>query len=816
MSSVPPFDAVALDEVAARLDLRDPNKDAVQTAAMLLERHYATSKEPFEAVLDVATGVGKTYIMAAAIDYFAEMGVRNFAIIAPGQTILQKTIDQFTPGNAKSLLGGMAAQPVLITADNFRTAAMRAAMDDPTQVKLFVFSVQALLKPSTKVGRRTHAFQEGLGTAFYTHLDELDDLIVFADEHHCYYAPAFSKAIRELTPLALLGLTGTPHKKTPPEQIIYRYPLTAAIADELVKTPVVVGRRDDLTDELSQLLDGVSILEAKQAALDGYCAREGCEAQHAIMLVNCKDIDHAEEVGALIAADSFFGGRYRDAVLVVHSEKSDEALAALASVEDPDSPVRIIVQVGMLKEGWDVKSVYVVCSLRALVSDILTEQTMGRGLRLPFGRYTGWGMLDTLDVLAHEKYEQVLARAGALNEAFIDYRTVLKTTVLADGTEIVVPETEAVQVEVVEEAPGDGEGGDSSADPGRPQVVVTDLERRKREATKQSVIEPRKDVGVIHVPVVRTVAVPGQFTLAQIVDLKPYRELGERLATTPDTTLRRTRVGAQRISGKDGEQATQLATSQAADAIQSQVPLLSLDEARQRIIQTIRGSSVVPQRKTEGEQVKRLLAAVEAGAGAAAPEVFTRYPERVASEVIRLIVAAQSVLAPPMQRHDSASLGEFTPPVRPARDHTSTNHVGDFSRNTGYTGWEKSLYPETSFDSKPERNLAVLADGSPEVKLWVRLMRGDLPLLWNGAANAYNPDFLVVDTNDDKWLVEVKADNATEHQDVQAKRAEALTWANHVNGANLGAGEWNYLLAPESDIDAAKGSWSSLVAATKA
>lgn len=816
MRVVPAFDPVTLDEVAARLDLRDPNKDAVHTAAVLLERHYAISQEPFEAVLDVATGVGKTYIMAAAIDYFAEMGVRNFAIIAPGQTILQKTIEQFTPGSAKSLLGGMAVQPALITADNFRTAAMRAAMDDPAQVKLFVFSVQALMKPSTKVGRRTHAFQEGLGTAFYTHLDELDDLIVFADEHHCYYGPAFSTAIRELTPLALLGLTGTPHKKTPPEQIVFRYPLTAAIADELVKTPVVVGRRDDLTDELSQLLDGVSILEAKQAAVDTFCAREGASPQNAIMLVNCKDIEHAEQVGAMIAADTFFGGRYRDAVLVVHSDKSEDALSALGEVEEPASPVRIIVQVGMLKEGWDVKGVYVVCSLRASVSEILTEQTMGRGLRLPFGRYTGWGMLDTLDVLAHEQYEKVLARAGALNEAFIDYRTVLKTTVLADGTEVTTPEAEAVQVEVVgddEAAEADGVGADDDA---RPQVVITDVERRKRGATVPRAVAPRDDVGVIQVPVVKTTAVAGQFSLAQIIDLRPYRELGERLATAPDTTLRRTRVGAQRVTGNDGEQATQLATSQAADVVQSQVPLLSLDDARTRILRTVRSSDVVPQVKGEGEQVKRLIAAVEAGAGPGAVEVFTRYPERVARELVRLINAAQVTLAPPMQRHDAATLAEFTPPVRPARETTSTDHVGDFSRTVGYVGWEKSLYPEATFDSKPERSLAVLADGSPEVKLWVRLLRGDLPLLWNGAARSYNPDFLVVDANDDKWLVEVKADNATEDDEVQAKRAEALTWANHVNGANLGAGHWNYLLAPEADLDAAKGSWAALVAATRA
>ncbi len=70
----------------------------------------------------------------------------------------------------------------------------------------------------------------------------------------------------------------------------------------------------------------------------------------------------------------------------------------------------------MLKEGWDVRNVYVLTSMRASVSTILTEQTLGRGLRLPFGAYTDIEILDTLEVLGHERYEQLLAKAGALNE----------------------------------------------------------------------------------------------------------------------------------------------------------------------------------------------------------------------------------------------------------------------------------------------------------------------------------------------------------------------------------------------------------------
>jgi type III restriction enzyme len=43
----------------------------------------------------------------------------------------------------------------------------------------------------------------------------------------------------------------------------------------------------------------------------------------------------------------------------------------------------VVIHVNKLKEGWDVRNLYTIVPLRASASDILTEQTLGRGLRLP-------------------------------------------------------------------------------------------------------------------------------------------------------------------------------------------------------------------------------------------------------------------------------------------------------------------------------------------------------------------------------------------------------------------------------------------------
>jgi type III restriction enzyme len=191
------YDEDRVAVITARLDLREPNRVALETIAVRVSQHFDVDGKtpPFRAVVDAATGVGKTYILAAVMDYFAVDGVRNFAVITPGRTILDKTQTNFTPGHPKSLLGGMEVEPLVITSENFASAAMRNAMDDPEKVKLYVFTVQSLTKPGTKQGKKTHDFNENLGEAFYAALQQADDLIVFADEHHTYFGPAFSRAV---------------------------------------------------------------------------------------------------------------------------------------------------------------------------------------------------------------------------------------------------------------------------------------------------------------------------------------------------------------------------------------------------------------------------------------------------------------------------------------------------------------------------------------------------------------------------------------------------------------------------------------------
>ena len=232
--------------------------------------------------------------------------------------------------------------------------------------------------------------------------------------------------------------------------MIFRYPLAAAIEDKYVKTPVLVARQDDRHDDRTKLLDGATLLMAKERVAKAYCVENDLPPVNSVMLVIARSIGQAEGFRDLFESVSFDGGRWIGTTLLVHSdltgEQKEDTLAALDVVEDADSPVRVIIAVGMLKEGWDVKNVYVIASMRPSVSDVLTEQTLGRGMRLPFGAYTDDQMLNTLEVLAHERYEDLLRRRDSLNEAFVDYRVFFAARETADGRQVARRQTEEAPV----------------------------------------------------------------------------------------------------------------------------------------------------------------------------------------------------------------------------------------------------------------------------------------------------------------------------------------------------------------------------------
>lgn len=827
-----------LAAVGARLDLREPNREAVESIAFELHRHFDLDGRPapFEGVVDSATGVGKTYIFAGALEYLAlANGVRNFALIAPGRTILDKTVAQLTPGDPRSITHGMNAPLVVITADNFDSPSMAAAMDDDSRVKLFVFTVQSLLKPSTKAGRRTHDFQEGLGSGLYERMAAAEDLVVFADEHHAYYGKQFSAAVRDLHPWALIGLTATPHKDTPTDLIIFRFPLAAAIAGKYVKTPVIVGRRDDKRDPVTKLLDGITLLERKRELANQWAAANHVPPVNPVMLVVARDITEAEQWATIVRAPDFMGGTYRDAVLVVHSKTVTAAneqaeLARLQDVEHPSSPIRVVVSVQMLKEGWDVKNVYVLLSTQPSLSDVLTEQVLGRGLRLPFGKYTGLEMLDTLEVLAHDKYEELLKRRNVFSEQFIDHKIRASLRIDSAGNTVVVRETETVDNPVIPTntapAPPSPAHG-AQADPagshamerppertGVPSLATMDSRDRSGQQQQLRLAQEVVPRHPVQIPLLRPTAVVSHFSLTDITDHEQFRRLGQRLHASPDDTLRRTVVAAEVYTDPFiGVKSTRLRTSEAVDRVEASGIVLTMPELRSQLTEAVLGLGIIAARRDETGLERRaiepILDAFIDGLNGGADTLLSAYLGRATALLLEALNNEYRRFASKPQFEETVTVSTIDKIRRNTRPVTANRH-GPFTRSTAYEGWARSIHAINWFDSTPERDLALLLDESGKISEWCRLLNDDLAIVWAASGQRYNADFVAVSENGTRWVIEVKADNQIGAEDVLGKREAAKRWVNKVNASGISSDMWAYLLVTESDIRAARGSWSAL------
>lgn len=807
-----PLDEGTIEEIAANLDLRVPN---VRGLTAIAQRFDQADGEPFEAVLDMATAVGKTYIAAGIIDYVAAGGVRNIAIITPSRAILNKTIANFSTGTAKSI-PGRTTSPLIITSDTFDRGDVAAALADDSVVKLFIFTVQQLIKPKEKASRRVRDFHEGIGQGLYEYLQAVGDLVVLADEHHAYYGPEFSKAIRELDAVALIGLTATPNPKTPDAEFAYRYTLGEAIADGIVKTPVLVGRKDDRKELEVQLADAMELLRNKREAVSQWCQTTGRTPINPVMFIVCQTIDDATEVAEILRRPNFFGPEYENAVLEVHSEAADDALERLDQVEDPSSPVRAIVSVNQLKEGWDVKNIYVICALRALASRVLTEQTLGRGLRLPFGELTGHEMLDTVEVLGHDRYEDLLRNASALIKRLVGQRTAPVAVDPSSG----VAEENTVEDEVVEPAPattstatGDGPAVLPTTLPGvsGPVIRVADVEARKREVEREnlsmkSVIHINPTMGSFAVPVVHRTFAPGQFSLSQVKN-EDFELIGRSLAANPEDVLRRNKLEVVQTP----EGALEVRPVAAADVVKASILTLDLGQGKEALVEATMNLGLVKQSASELNAAKRLVDAFVKGLGDEAEKRLSAFFS-TALDAIEQTLRARYRSVPGAEQ---ITVTERFLEVERLNSRPTTSNLYqkvDKSSPAAYEGWQRSMVSVEWFDSDPERQMAVLLDqATSHIKRWVRLHRGDGVVISFRGQNYY-PDFAAEHVDGSYWLIEVKADNEMDDALVQQKKEMAEEWARFASDSSDVAHEWHYALIGETQLNNAHGNWDLLIA----
>ena len=474
-----------VNAIAGRLSLRPPQRLSLEILHRIMDLMPRGKAPDIAAVLDIirgefpsvvdferdfpslcfalATGVGKTRLMGAFISYLHQAhGIDNFFVLAPNLTIYNKLIADFTPNTPKYVFRGIAEfatnTPMVITGDNYEQQNVTGPGLFGT-VRINIFNISKI-NSEVRGGKapRIKRLSEYIGTSYFDYLAGLPDLVLLMDESHRYRASAGIRAINELRPILGLELTATPYVETSRgavafKNVILDYPLARAMADGFVKEPAVVTRKDFDPSGMSaseierlKLEDGVRLHEGVKVELETYARATDKPIVKPFVLVIARDTTHAGELLALIQSDAFFEGRYKDKVIQVDSSKSgaeEEAMITrLLKVEHTEEPTEIVIHVNMLKEGWDVTNLYTIVPLRAANARVLIEQSIGRGLRLPYGVRTGVTSVDRLNIVAHDRFQEIVDEAKRPGSAIQLRTVVLDIDQLAQKTATVVSQSQ--------------------------------------------------------------------------------------------------------------------------------------------------------------------------------------------------------------------------------------------------------------------------------------------------------------------------------------------------------------------------------------
>lgn len=470
-----------VNAIAGRLSLRPPQRHSLEILDRIMEIAPLKEREDTARILDMlrseypsvsdferdfpslcfalATGVGKTRLMGAFISYLhLAHGIDNFFVLAPNLTIYNKLITDFTPNTSKYVFKGIAEfalnPPEIITGDTYESR-VHPLFDERIGCKINIFNISKI-NSEVRGGRspRIKRLSEYIGESYFDYLASLPDLVLLMDESHRYRASAGVRALNELKPILGLELTATPYVETSRgavafKNVIYEYPLSAAMADGFVKEPTVVTRKNFSPSGMSgegierlKLQDGVRLHENVKVELETYARETDTQIVKPFLLVIARDTTHASQLLALIQSDAFFESAYKDKVIQVDSSKTgadeEEMIARLLKVEQTDEPTEIVIHVNMLKEGWDVTNLYTIVPLRAANARILIEQSIGRGLRLPYGKRTNVSAVDRLNIVAHDKFQEIIDEANRPESPIRLERIILDDTDLEQRLKTVV------------------------------------------------------------------------------------------------------------------------------------------------------------------------------------------------------------------------------------------------------------------------------------------------------------------------------------------------------------------------------------------
>ena len=845
-----------------------PNKATDLAAALEIIRSEYPTVTDFEREFPslcfaLATGVGKTRLMGAFISYLhLAHGINNFFVMAPNLTIYNKLIADFTPGTPKYVFKGIAefAQeaPEIITGDNYEGKA-GTLFDQLLRCKINIFNISKI-NSEVRGGKspRIKRLSEYIGESYFEYLAALPDLVLIMDESHRYRASAGVRAINELKPVLGLELTATPFIEGPKsavpfKNVIYDYPLARAMQDGFVKEPAVATQKNFDPNQFSaaemekiKLEDGIRLHEDVKVRLEIYARETEQKIVKPFVLVIARDTTHAGELLKLIQSDGFFEGRYKEKVIQVDSSKTgaeeEEMISRLLKVEHTEEPTEIVIHVNMLKEGWDVTNLYTIVPLRAANARILIEQSIGRGLRLPYGKRTGVSAVDRLTIVAHDKFQEIIDEANRPESQIRLQRIVLEpagehqrlATVVSQSTilgQIGGQSLESSSTTITESSTPISEPiFKTEAEQKVAKITYEVINRYEQLPTSNQLLNQKIQEEIT--ARVREEITPVQGELTGVMEAVNVASI---VARTTELVIQQT-IDIPRILVVPKGEVTSGFNSFTLDAgsihyqpVERDILIQHLRTHHQETLTS--SSNGQTELRIEDYIVRALIDFDDISYDHHSDLLYELAGQLVShlrgylkdeSEVQNVLQYYQRQLAEfihsQMQAHhwEKASGYDvivskgfttlkplaFTAPADQAI-HNFRHPVADKPRIAQmiFGGFTHCLYPVQKFQSDTERVLSVILDR--ESAKWFKPGRSQFQIFykWGADQREYQPDF-VAETPDAIYMMEPKMRKEMEDGEVIAKKDSAVRWCQHASdhAAKNGGKPWKYLLIPHDAI----------------
>ncbi len=356
-------------------------------------------------LLNIVTGGGKTAVIAAVIAWLRiAHNVQKFVMLCPNLIVRDRLEDDFEEGKVfkdRDLLpdwGHIRRQDFVLTTLGSGKEGGWAS----------------LLSASIILGN-IHQFylSNKSGQSNLSALMNGPDFVLFNDEAHNSPAPEYEATLKRMRENVALRVdtTATPDRadgRAPDSDMIYEYGVTDALADGIIKTPVVyepdiktvqLTYTDARTGERRKVeeIDWDEVDRLGLNATQWVTDDEPMRQQMAIALRRLEEQERRAKkryqpilfVVAVCKADAEKAeqtlNKYFKVKTLLVTEDSDEAdrqkARELGKQQKTGTPYRAVVSVLMLREGWDVPEVGVILLLRKFGSKVYGQQVIGRGLR---------------------------------------------------------------------------------------------------------------------------------------------------------------------------------------------------------------------------------------------------------------------------------------------------------------------------------------------------------------------------------------------------------------------------------------------------